>query len=208
VNNNQDGFTLIEAIMAIGILAVVAVQILNVQSSTILVTASARDNMVSTWVLRSIVSQVEYAVDTVGTKAMPKTADFPWSGNNEFKVSIALEDTPIEASRLMSTAMKLGKGQLAAEEGGEPSSEEVGGDLKEIGALLDSQIPKDLYRTVQVKVTWPVGENRRTAETGMLLIDTSQVNLLKQLGGLPPPGEPGTDPDPTSSPSPTQPPDP
>ena len=184
-NKGELGFTLIESLMAISILAIVSVQILNVQSSSIAVTQSARDNMRSTWALRSTLSQIEYAVDTVGTKGMPKSADFVWSADPNFKINVTLEDTPIEASKLLSTAMKLGASQGAGAEEEAADAGDTKGDLKEMAALLDSQIPKDLYRTANVKVTWQVGDSTRSAETGMLLVDASGANLMAQFNSIP-----------------------
>jgi prepilin-type N-terminal cleavage/methylation domain-containing protein len=187
LDKNEFGFTLIESLMAISILAIVVVQILNVQAASITVTQSARDNMRSTWALRSTLSQIEYAIDSVGTKAMPKSADFVWSGDPNFKINVTLEDTPIEASKLLSTAMKLGASQGGGAEAEEGASKagDTKGDMKEMAALLDAQIPKDLYRTAAVKVTWQVGDKTRSAETGMLLVDTSQANLMSQLSNIP-----------------------
>ena len=65
-NKRQSGFTLIESLMAISILSIVAVQILNVQSSSIQVAQSSRDNMRATWAMRSAISQMEYALDALG----------------------------------------------------------------------------------------------------------------------------------------------
>jgi prepilin-type N-terminal cleavage/methylation domain-containing protein len=184
--NSERGFTVIESLMAISILAIVVVQILNVQAASITVTQSARDNMRSTWALRSTLSQVEYAVDTVGTKGMAKSADFVWSADPNFKINVTLEDTPIEASKLLSTAMKLGASQGSGEN--EESASKAGdtkGDLKEMASLLDSQIPKDLYRTAAIKISWQVGDKTRTAESGLLLVDASKANLMSQLSNVP-----------------------
>jgi|GEM_PF-612030 len=174
---NSSGFTIIESLMAISILAIVAVQILNVQSASITVTQSSRDNMRATWAMRSAISQMEYALDTVGPKGLPKEASFPWALDPQFTISVKVEDTPLEASRLLFTAMKMGGAAGAAQSGaeGEESEDKTGG-MKEIGAMLDSQIPKDMYRTANFSVSWKEGEGTRSLDGGMLTIDTSMLN--------------------------------
>lgn len=178
---NEHGFTLIESLLAISILSIVAVQILNVQSSSISVTQSSRDNMRATWAMRSALSQIEYALDALGPKGLPRDGTFAWSLDPAFTTTVKVEDTPLEASRLLSTAMKLGG---AAAPGGEDDEDGEGaaGGFKEIGQMLDSQVPKDMYRTVNVVVSWKEGDTTRSIEGGMLAIDSEQLNIMKKLG--------------------------
>jgi prepilin-type N-terminal cleavage/methylation domain-containing protein len=180
---NESGFTLIESLLAISILSIVAVQILNVQSSSISVTQNSRDNMRATWALRSAISQIEYALDALGPKGLVREASFPWSLDPAFTTIVKVEDTPLEASRLLMTAMKLGGAASAGPEGeDEGDGKDAAGGFKEIGQMLDSQVPKDMYRTANVVVSWKEGDSTRSIEGGMLVIDAEQLNIMKKMG--------------------------
>lgn len=189
LKKHDSGFTLLEALLAIGILSVVCVQIISVQASSLAVTVTTRDAMSATWALRSATSQIEYVLDSLGADGLPKERVYPWPADEKYKISILTKETNLEASKLLFTALKLGSGAaIAGEEksgGGEENDPAKG--MKEIGEMLDSQIPKDMYKTLTLNVSWAEGEATKSIDGGMLVIDDSKIKIqipgLSGLGG-------------------------
>lgn len=172
------GFTLLESLLAIGILVTVFSQIVGVQASSLAVAKNTRANIQATWALRSLSSQVEYIVDVRGVKALPPESSPPnrlyLNGNDaeplnfEYKNKQAL----IKASKFLSASMRLGQG--AAGEGGENTEDEK---FKAFGEMLDSQLPADIYRSITFTANWNDGQQNRSLDLGLLLIDRKAVHI-------------------------------
>lgn len=170
------GFTLLETLLAIGILSVVIVQVLSVQSSNVSITQVSRDNVRATWAMRQAISQLQYVLDTLGVEGLPKNpVEFAWSADEKFVVRVEVKEENIEASRLLMSAMKLASfGQQPDEESDEENDPQAA--LKEVASLLDSRLPKDLYRTFQIVVSWKQGDERsRQLDGGGLIIDDKLI---------------------------------
>lgn len=187
----SSGFTLIEALLAIGILSVVAVQLIAVQGTTLVVAQSTFRNVTATWTLRSAMAQVEYVFDALGEEGFTPEATFVPSSAPEMKVTLVKKEADLEPSKLILSVMKLGKafngGGADEEKESEESSEDPagGGGFKEMASLLDSQIPKDLFKTVQVEVTWPDGNSgTKSIDAGILLIKPHAFQVPNIPGGL------------------------
>ncbi|MBM3381379.1 MAG: hypothetical protein FJY29_02960 [Betaproteobacteria bacterium] len=172
------GFTLLESLLAIGILVTVFSQIVGVQASALSVARNNKANIQATWALRSLASQIEYIVDVRGVKALPTNSSQPPSLklNGDDKESISFQYTNkqalISASKFLQVSMNLGMNVAGggAEEGGNEQ-------FKQFGELLDSQLPKDIYRSIKLSALWKDGESQRSTELGLLLIDRKAVHI-------------------------------
>ena len=181
--SNESGFTLIESILAIGILSVVVVQLLSIQASTMQLTKTARDNIKSTWAMRQAVSQFEYYADVIGVKELKDfETKFAWSGDPDFQIQLRSKEVPVEASKLLTTGMKMGSAMN--QQGSEAKAEDGTESLKAVFGMLDSQVPKDLYRSVSIVVSWKDGENTKSLEGGLVLIDDKSLQGLGNLAGM------------------------
>lgn len=166
--------------MAIGIIAVVIVQTVSIESSSLSITQTTRNQMRAVWAMRQVYAQMEYVVDALGTDGLPKSdLNLGWSGDEQFTVNLLIKDSNLEASRLLTSAMKLSQGMNTEEA---PASGEKQEDastqdsqMKEFGALLDSKLPKDLFRTVAIKVTWKEAGADKSINSGSLIIDEKKV---------------------------------
>jgi len=68
--------------------------------------------------------------------------------------------------------VRLGQGLV----GGADDSE--GGEkFKQFGEMLDSQLPDDIYRAVTFTAFWNDGQQQRSMDLGMLLIDRKSVHI-------------------------------
>jgi Tfp pilus assembly protein PilV len=180
---SQNGFSLLEAILAIGVLALVAVQIVSVQSASMEITATSRNNQNATWALRSATAQLQYVLDVYGVDGLRPSTEYVFGPDKAFKVSVQSAETKIEASRLFLTAIQMAQ-SLAGAEGDEEQTKELSAQYEQIGQTLDSQIPSDIYRTVKVAVSWKQGETERTMDGGFLIVDETGVTLGGGLADL------------------------
>lgn len=188
--NSSAGFTLLESLLAIGILSVVIVQVVSVQSSNVAVSQISRDNMRATWAMRQAVSQLEYVLDALGASALPKTAfEYPWPSDDKFSIRVEFKEVSIEASRLLVSALKIasvvndaGEDDDEGEEKSDPAA-----SLKQFASLLDSKLPKDLYRTYQITVSWKDGDRTKSVESGGLIIDEKVISgMIMPTNDAPP----------------------
>jgi Tfp pilus assembly protein PilV len=179
----QDGFSLLEALLAIGILALVTVQIVSVQSASMEITGSSAMNQQATWALRSANAQLQYVLDVYGVEGLRPSAEYTFGPDKAMTVSVQTEETPIEASRLFATAVRMAQ-QLSGGAIDEESSKELGTQYEQIGQTLDSQIPKDIYRTIKVSVAWKQGDVTRTMEGGFLVVDEKGLTIGGGLESL------------------------
>jgi prepilin-type N-terminal cleavage/methylation domain-containing protein len=183
--NHKNGFTILESILAISILAVVAVQILNVQSSSIQITNTSRNHMYATWALKSILAQVRYVKDTVGIAALPKETDQVWSPNQDFKFKVEVKENPIEASRLLKAVQGASNSEEDSAGGSnapEENSENSNGQ-KDSNSMFDQILPKDMYNTVKMSVYWMEGDAKKSFDSGLMTIDSTKVKLPEIPGG-------------------------
>ncbi len=184
--SSQAGFSLLEAILAIGILSIVVVQIVNVQSASMEIAAISRSNQAATWALRSATAQLQYVLDVYGVEGLRPAAEFKSGQEGEYTVLVTSEETTIEASRLFVTAMRMasvmGGGGLPGAEDEEDASAE---QFKAIGDQLDSQIPKDIYRTVKVNVSWELGGTTRQIDGGFLVVDDKALKIADAIPNIP-----------------------
>jgi uncharacterized membrane protein YgcG len=179
----SQGFSLLEAILAIGVLSIVVVQIVNVQSASMEIAAVSRANQGATWALRSATAQLQYVLDAYGVEGLRPTQEFTAGPEKEFTVLVRTEETSIEASRLLVTALRMASvfgGQGPEDDRGREQEEQY----KEIGQILDSQVPKDIYRTVQINVSWTLGGSTRQIDGGFLVVDDKALTLGSDIASL------------------------
>lgn len=185
--NRQSGFTLLETLLAIGILSVVIVQVISVQSTNVAVTQIARDNIQATWAMRQAQSQLEYVLDTLGVPGLPKAApEFEWKPmpDDSYVVKMEFKDVNVKPSEVLITALKLamGKGEKESEGEGEGGNDPTKG-LKDMASMLDAQLPKDMYKSYVVSVTWKQGDGKsKQIDSGGFIIDEKVIEGLAAAG--------------------------
>lgn len=180
VNRDQPrnaGFTLLESLLAIGILVTVFSQIVGVQASSLSVARNNKANIQATWALRSLASQIEYIVDVRGVKALPTESSQPpalrlnGDSSDEMTFEYRNKQSLIKASKFLMASMNLGKNVAGSAEG------EGDDQFKQFGELLDSQLPNDIYRSISLTARWKDGLTTRSTDLGLLLIDRKSVHI-------------------------------
>jgi prepilin-type N-terminal cleavage/methylation domain-containing protein len=181
----QQGFTLIECILAIGILSVVVASIVGLQSSIISVTQIASDGMRASWAARSTISQMQYLIDTQGQTNIPENTTIPWVTDNQFSINIKrTELKDVKISQFLTSA--LGVYNLVNPAGNE--NLDVDKTLGTITTMLDTSAgsnPKGFFSNVVIEVKWTSGITPKTISEGFFFMDkdTFANVTLPDLGG-------------------------
>ena len=181
---HQQGFTLIECILAIGILSVVVASIVGLQSSIISVTQIASDGMRASWAARSTIAQMQYLIDTQGQSNIPEETTIPWVTDNQFSINVKrTELKEVKISQFLTSA--LGVYNLVNPSGNENIN--VDQTYSAITSMLDSSagsIPKGFFSNVVVEVKWTSGITPKTISEGFFLMDkdTFKNVTLPELG--------------------------
>lgn len=185
LQDHQQGFTLIECILAVGILSVVVASVVGLQSSIISVAQIASDNMRASWAARSTIAQMQYLIDTQGQDKMPENETIPWVTDNQFSIHVKrTELKDVKISHFLTSA--LGVYNLVDPAGNE--NLDVDKMLGAVTSMLDSSAgsnSKGFFSNVVIEVTWTSGITPKTISEGFFLIDKdtfANVNL-PDLGG-------------------------
>lgn len=183
--NHQQGFTLIECILAIGILSVVVASIIGLQSSIISVTQTATDSMRASWAARSAIAQMQYILDTQGQGNINQNTTFPWVTDNQFSITVKrTELKDVKISQFLKSALSVYN--LVNPAGNE--NLDVDTMLSAITTTLDSSVgsnPKGFFSNVVIEVKWTSGIIPKTISEGFFLIDkeTFATVTLPNLDG-------------------------
>jgi type II secretory pathway pseudopilin PulG len=180
----NSGFSLLESVLAIGILATMLVQVINMHSNSLAISQTTMNNMKATWALRQAMGQLQYIIDVYGSKENSRfhNISVPWSADPEFTIKVATQDMPIEASRLLVSAFRIGTAFTVNSQEGEDSgkkTDDPADAIKSFAEQINSFVPKDLYRTVKLEVSWKQGEFTKSLDSGFFLIDSKS---LKESG--------------------------
>lgn len=184
-NNNQQGFTLIECILAIGILSIVVASIVGLQSSIISVTQIASDSMRASWAARSAIAQMQYLIDSQGQANVPEKTTIPWITDNQFSINVErTELKDVKISQFLTSA--LGVYNLVNPSGNE--NIDVDKMLGAVTTMLDTSAgsnPKGFFSNVVINVNWTSGITPKTISEGFFLIDKDTFTNVKlpDLGG-------------------------
>ncbi|WP_186645941.1 type IV pilus modification PilV family protein [Fluviispira vulneris] len=185
LKNNESGFSLLECILAIGILSIVIGTIVGLQSSIISSTQISGDNMKASWAMRSAISQLQYVLDTGGSNAVPNEAEFPWATDEQFKISLIKKELKeVKPSQFLLSAM--GVYNLISPDGNEQS--DVSATFSSITPLLDAPAgaqSQSFFNNVTILVNWRDASTQRSITEGFFFIDKDALKgvNLPNLGG-------------------------
>ncbi len=191
----NSGFSLLETLLAIGILSTMLMQVISMHTNSLAASQTALNNMKATWALRQGMGQLQYIIDVYGSKdgARFKDISIPWTADSDFTIKIVTKDFPIEASQLLVSAFRIGtaftSGGAEKDEGA--SKDDPAESIKAFAEQVNAFVPKDIYRTVNIEVSWKQGEMTKSLDTGFFLIDSkalkekaSTLSTLANMAGM------------------------
>ena len=184
-NHSEKGFTLIECILAVGILSIVVASIVGLQSSIISVTQIATDSMRASWAVRSTMAQMQYLLESQGQDKLPESNTFPWVTDKDFQIKInRAELKDVKVSQFLTSAM--GVYNLVNPNGNENLDTEK--MFASVNSMLDKPSgsnPKGNFSNFTIEVNWNSGTTSKNILEGFFFVDNDIFKNIKlpDIGG-------------------------
>ncbi len=210
----EASFTLIETVIALGIIAFLIVNVAVVQGNAIVFADYSRNVAQATWLARRVMSQVDYHwhtkpfKDLIATQGETKFEDF-----DEYSYKLEISEWKFPFVKLLETALSGGRKKKDKDDYDSRVSEVDTSGMSGMVEQVVKQIFADepIFLIAKVEVSWPEGAQRNS--TSMTYLLTNQMKLDEAILGLksvherltkPPakPGAPGAAPPPPPPPTP------
>lgn len=185
-NPGEKSFTLIETLIALGIMVTLVLQIGIVQGQAIGFSDYGRKMTQGIWLAKAVMSQIEYQSKFIDLKEMkydqkdqefnellcPKTGDFEC----DYKYNLKIENWKLDLVDLFFRKKK----KEGSEDSGEEEENPMMGMIKD---QIKEQLGEELISYAHVEVTWPEGSRRNSVDLAYLL--TNQLELDRLIETLP-----------------------
>lgn len=176
------GFTLLEVLIALMILAISLTVLLQAQASSLANAARSRDVTIATLLARSKLIDIERKLFHEGfvTNSEDEDGDFRDEGHEEVKWKYRVSDIQLDLSSLSALCGVLGGGDQGGKKGGKSSSKSgnpngMGNDCETMLSGLSgpmSQFTTELsnsMRALDLFVSWPEGDYKKSFSVHALL---------------------------------------
>ncbi len=175
-NTSELSFTLIETVIALGLLVFVIAQYIAIQGNVAQSGELSRNVTQASWLAKRVMAQVEYYGATK-----------PWKELNYEDKDKSFEDFPDYKYDIEIKEWKLPLLKLLSGGGGEDSEKKdvdtkKSGGMPGIEGILKQVLGDDLLKIAHVTVYWPDGAQRSSIEVGYLLVN--QQKLDETIGTL------------------------
>lgn len=182
----QASFTLVEVILAVGIMATFLVQIASVQGNSVYFAEYGRNVMKGTWLAKQLMSQVDYHYHTKPFDAL-KGVDVTkgeFEGVEDFTYDILIEDFPLPISSIVANSLTGGGG---GEDDDDPIKDVSKDGLKDqVDSTVKEFLGEEIMKLARVTVYWPEGAKRNSVSLSYLLANNKKVSeVLTQVGSMP-----------------------
>jgi hypothetical protein len=192
-SRDDKGFTILECILAVGILSAVLASLVGLQSSIIYVAQNSMDKLKASWAMKQANAQIDYVLNSAGLSGIPENSTFVWSGDNKFTISIQRKDlNEVKPSQFLITALKFYN--MANSSDGDTQDEDK--SLAPITQFLDNipmNISNDIYENksktksvdqsnfvnIFVTVNWTSGSVSSVLTDGLFLLDYNTLSNIK-----------------------------
>ncbi len=179
----ENGFTIIECLLAIVILSFIVMSVISLQSSVINITYQSINKIKSTWAMKKTFAQVEYIIDTIGLDGLPDSKEFQWSQDESFKINVnSMEPKDLKLSDFLITAYKFYNFTTKQD-----STIDIEKTLAPFATVLDQQpdASKNLanimnstkknipFLNIDLSVNWNSGKEKKQLQDTLLLINSS-----------------------------------
>lgn len=174
--NKESGFSLIECVIAIAILATVVGSMISMQGTIARILQFSTDKEKAGIELRSIMAQFEYLTNTKSTKALPavgQSIEWPSKFDPMFTDKVSSIKSDIKISQFLISTIQiyyLGKDDA-------PDIE----SFKPIANLIDTQISlllvEPAFNSV-ASVNWVFGKEKKSLSEKIFLINNNAIESL------------------------------
>jgi hypothetical protein len=171
----EASFTLVETMIALGIMSTVILQISGVQSNAVFFGDFARKSNQAIWLAKRVLSQVEYYWSNREFSELKAEED-----NAKFEGLEEIDELKEFNYRLTIAEWKLPLINLLTGGAGGEEGDSAGGGGDMIASAIKNVLGEELLKVAHVEVSWPEG-SRRNSETLTLLL-TNQRKLDTVIG--------------------------
>lgn len=183
IKPSEKSFTLIETVLAVGLLASVLLEVSFVQAKFVNFSILYRKMTQATWLAKAVMSEIEYKWKFYELKGIhaelgseekkipesfcPKDPQF----DCDFTYSVKIEDFKLPVVEMLAGSM------AKSIEGGDSASSLIKDQVEQV-------LGKEIFKTAEVIVSWPEGSKKTSVNLAYLL--TSQQTLDAYIEALPP----------------------
>ncbi len=188
----ERSFTLIETVIALGLLVVVIMQVAFVQTNAVGLSSYTRRVTQATWLAKAIMTKIEYGFKFYEPKEMRSDPTFKEKDIDpelcpkemmdcDYKYTVEIEDFPLPFIDIA-----LGNMGAAGGEEGDASKQGAGGFADMIKQQIKEVMGGDeILKIAKVELSWPEGSKRNSMHLAYLL--TAQQKLDPFIEMLDPP---------------------
>ncbi len=173
INSGERSFSLVETIVAIGLLVIFVVEVAGVQGNAVYFAEYSRRSAQAMWLARALMAKVEYAgatrafTDLQSEEKNARFDDFP-----DYTYDFSIQEWKLPVAQL------LGAGSASEEDEGPQQA----GASDPLTDGIAQVLGDDLFRIAHVEVFWAEGAIRNSVTLTYLL--TNQRKIDEFVGGL------------------------
>ena len=160
--STERSFTLVETMIALGMLASIILQISGVQGNSIYFSEYSQNVTNAVWLAKRVMSQVEYHWESQDFKSLEtevddgRFEDFP-----DYSYALKIKDWKLPITSLL---------------GGGNGSESEDSGSQMLSGVMDKVLGKELLKVAHVEVFWAEGAQRNSTEVTLLLTNQKKVD--------------------------------
>ncbi len=174
----QSSFTLIETVIAIGLMVVIVLEVTAVQGRAISFSAYERKVTQASWLAKAVLADLEYK-----SKIYPLDEIKAGEKDQKFPPELCPEDPNFDCNFRYNLTIKEWKLPLLHAIAANLGDESLASMVEQ---QLESIIGKDALKVAHAEVTWPEGGRQNSVELALLL--TAQQKLDQAIESMPPVG--------------------
>ena len=189
----ERSFTLIETVIALGIVTFLIVQVATVQGNAIVFSDYGRHITQGTWLARRVLSQVEYYWRSKPfTDLITHVVDQKFEDFDEYSYSLEIKEWKFPLVNLLQQTLAGGGPQRGGEEkdaekSAKDSRGSSGGGDSGLAQMIETGVKQvfgsePVFLTAHVDISWAEGAQR--ASTGMTYLMTNQAKVDEALVAL------------------------
>ncbi len=180
----QASFTLVEVILAVGIMATFLVQIASVQGNSVYFAEYGRNVMKGTWLAKQLMSQVDYHYHVKPFEAL-KGVDVTkgeFEGVEDFTYDLVIEDFPLPISSIVANSLTGGGSQDDDDPIKDVSKD---GLTDQVDSTVREFLGDEVMKLARVTVYWPEGAKRNSVTLSYLIANLKKISeVLSQVGAM------------------------
>lgn len=168
------GFSLLEIVIAIGMLGIIISSLVGFQSSSYRAIKASEQNLKASWIMRGAYEQAKYNLESFGVLNFPESVDYKSSFDDSFSVTITKSVLDkFKPSELIKSFFGLAKlfGKI---ENADLSKKKTA--VSTLGFELDGSIKPNSFCTMSIIVSWLVGKKKQVFESRFFYIDKEPFN--------------------------------